>query len=137
MAYAAHDLTEKNKPQSNLQTDEIDLAKLFGVLWRGKLWIILCGVLAVIAGAYYVFGIATPVYTTSTKVALESRQEQIIDNKSVVSGMSGDQVAINGSLFRVSDGEEVARASSQRRRWSPRRGRCGATQSASSPSPGA
>ena len=95
MTYAAHDLTEKNKPQSNLQTDEIDLAKLFGVLWRGKLWIILCGVLAVIAGAYYVFGIATPVYTTSTKVALESRQEQIIDIESVVSGMSGDQVAIN------------------------------------------
>ena len=95
MTYAAHDLTEKNKPQSNLQTDEIDLAKLFGVLWRGKLWIILCGVLAVIAGAYYVFGIATPVYTTSTKVALESRQEQVIDIESVVSGMSGDQVAIN------------------------------------------
>ena len=95
MTYAAHDLHDKTRPQANLPTDEIDLAKLFGVLWRGKLWIILCGILSVFAGAYYILGVATPIYTTNSKVALESRQEQIVDIESVVSGLSGDQVAIN------------------------------------------
>lgn len=95
MTYAAHDLPEKHKPQANLPSDEIDLAKVLGVLLRGKLWILLCGFFALFAGMYYAFGIATPVYTTSTKVALESRQEQIVDIESVVSGLSGDQVAIN------------------------------------------
>lgn len=81
---------EANKPE-----DEIDLGKLLGVVWRGKLWIALCGILALIAGGYYAFAIATPIYTTSASVALETRQEQVVDIESVVSGISGDQVAIN------------------------------------------
>ncbi|MFQ1702131.1 GumC family protein [Loktanella agnita] len=87
--------------QGTLATDatamggEIDLAKLFGILWRGKLWIVLCGALALCAGIYYAVGLATPIYTTHATVALESRQNQVVDIESVVSGISGDQVAIN------------------------------------------
>ncbi|MCK0097149.1 polysaccharide biosynthesis tyrosine autokinase [Yoonia sp. F2084L] len=81
---------EAHKPE-----DEIDLGKLFGVLWRGKLWIALCGILALVAGGYYAFKVATPIYTTSASVALETRQDQVVDIESVVSGISGDQVAIN------------------------------------------
>ncbi len=75
--------------------DEVDLAALFATLWRGKLWVILCGLLAALVGGYYAFGIATPLYTTVASVALESRQEQIVDIDSVMSGLSGDQVTIN------------------------------------------
>ena len=75
--------------------DEVDLAALFATLWRGKLCVILCGLLAALVGGYYAFGIATPLYTTVASVALESRQEQIVDIDSVMSGLSGDQVTIN------------------------------------------
>lgn len=75
--------------------DEIDLGALFATLWRGRLWIVLCGLIALFAGGYYAFGVATPLYTTTASVALESRQEQIVDIESVMSGLSGDQVTIN------------------------------------------
>ena len=41
--------------------DEIDLSSLFRTLWRGKLWIALCGLLALLLGGYYAYGIAVPV----------------------------------------------------------------------------
>lgn len=75
--------------------DEIDLGALFATLWRGRLWIVLGGLIALFAGGYYAFGVATPLYTTTASVALESRQEQIVDIESVMSGLSGDQVTIN------------------------------------------
>ena len=38
---------------------------------------------------------AVPIYTSSTSVALESRQEQVVDIESVMTGLSGDQATIN------------------------------------------
>ncbi|WP_435988431.1 GumC family protein [Sulfitobacter sp. SH24] len=76
-------------------SDEIDLASLFQTLWRGKLWILLCGASALLIGGFYAYGIAVPVYTTKTAVALESRQEQVMDIESVVTGLGGDQSTIN------------------------------------------
>ncbi len=98
MTHASHDLLGGIKPQPETRSDEIDLGKLFAVLWRGKLWISLCGLIALMAGFYYAFVIAIPMYTTNATVALESRQEQIVDIESVVSGLPGDQVAINTEL---------------------------------------
>lgn len=95
MVDTSHSMPSRPKTQPTRPSDEIDLGKLIGVLWRGKIWIGLSGFLALVAGVCYVFFIATPVYTTSTTVALESRQEQVVDIESVVSGLSGDQVAIN------------------------------------------
>ncbi len=89
-----HDFTPPNR-QTAIADDEIDLGALFATLWRGKLWIVLCALTALVIGGYYAFGIATPVYTTTASVALESRQEQIVDIDSVMSGLSGDQVTIN------------------------------------------
>ena len=88
----------RHQTNAEIADDEIDLGNLFGVLWRGKLWIALCGFLALFAGGFYAFGLATPIYTATTSVVLESRQEQIIDIQSIVSGMSGDQVELNTEL---------------------------------------
>lgn len=74
--------------------DEIDLSNLFRTLWRGKLWIALIGLLAVVVGAYFAYSL-TPVYTAKAAVALESRQEQVMDIESVVTGLGGDQSTIN------------------------------------------
>ncbi|MFG6519347.1 GumC family protein [Sulfitobacter sp. 1A13496] len=75
--------------------DEIDLSSLFRTLWRGKLWIALCGLLALLLGGYYAYGLAVPVYTAKAAIALESRQEQVMDIESVVTGLGGDQSTIN------------------------------------------
>lgn len=74
---------------------EIDLGHLLRTLWRGKLWIALCMIAAVLIGGYYAFFVATPMYTTSATVTLESRQENVANLDSVLSGLSGDQASIN------------------------------------------
>ena len=74
---------------------EIDLGHLLRTLWRGKLWIALCMIAAVLIGGYYAFSVATPMYTTSATVTLESRQENVANLDSVLSGLSGDQASIN------------------------------------------
>lgn len=81
--------------QDRENDDEIDLSSLFRTLWRGKLWIALCGLLALLLGGYYAYGMAVPVYTAKAAIALESRQEQVMDIESVVTGLGGDQSTIN------------------------------------------
>lgn len=81
--------------QDHENDDEIDLSSLFRTVWRGKLWIALCGLLALLLGGYYTYGMAVPVYTAKAAIALESRQEQVMDIESVVTGLGGDQSTIN------------------------------------------
>jgi len=81
--------------QDRENDDEIDISSLLRTLWRGKLWIALCGFLALFLGGYYAYGLAVPVYTAKAAIALESRQEQVMDIESVVTGLGGDQSTIN------------------------------------------
>lgn len=76
-------------------SDEIDLGQLLRTIWRGKFWILLTTLVAMLIGGYYAFVIAVPTYTTTAAVALESRQEQVVDIESVMTGLSGDQATIN------------------------------------------
>lgn len=75
--------------------DEIDLTELLRTVWRGKFWIGLCGAVALLLGIWYAFFVATPIYTASSLVALETQQKQTIDIESVVGGLGGDQSSIN------------------------------------------
>jgi len=77
------------------QDDEIDLMALVGTLWRGKWWVMLFALLAVVAGGYYAYRVAVPVYTTTATVALDPQQQNVTDLTSVMSGLSGDQATIN------------------------------------------
>ncbi|MEM6664015.1 MAG: GNVR domain-containing protein, partial [Pseudomonadota bacterium] len=74
---------------------ELDFMQFAGTLWRGKWLIMLCMLLALVVGAYYAFAVAVPRYAASTTVALESRDSQVVDFESVVSGLSADQATIN------------------------------------------
>ncbi|WP_250161476.1 GumC family protein [Pseudosulfitobacter pseudonitzschiae] len=78
-----------------LQDDEINLGNLAQTIWRGKLWILLSGFLAVFLGGYYAYAVAVPVYTANASIALESQQEQVMDIQSVVTGLGADQSTIN------------------------------------------
>ena len=83
------------KPSIVSMGEEVDLMSLFRTLWRGKFFIVLCTALAIVAGIWYAFFQAVPVYTSGAVVALESRQEQVVDIDSVVTGLSGDLATIN------------------------------------------
>ena len=80
---------------SSETSDEIDLSEILRTLWRGKLIILAAAVIAMLLGGYYAFRVAVPEYKANAKVALENRQEQVVDLASVMTGISGDQASIN------------------------------------------
>ncbi len=89
-----------NLPISHLESQgspegEIDLMLIVRTLWRGKIWIILSTIIALLIGGYYAFSVATPLYRAKAVVMLENRQEQVVDIESVMTGLSGDQAAVN------------------------------------------
>jgi len=87
------DLTKT--PRLEMIDDEIDLGKLLLTLWRGKILILLTGLVALFIGGFYAYEVAVPVYTANATVALESREQQVMDIESVVTGLGGDQSTIN------------------------------------------
>ncbi len=98
---AAHKLPEND--------DEINLGQLLGTLWRGKLRILLAGLFALCLGVWYAFFLATPVYTAGAAVALESREQQVMDIESVVTGLSGDQATVNTEVEVIRSRELIKR----------------------------
>lgn len=96
MAYSE---TQGNDLQRQVEEDsEIDLSHLVKTLWRGKWIILVCTVIAIFISGYYVFVRAVPVYTATASIALESREEQIVDIESVVTGLGGDQATVNTEI---------------------------------------
>ena len=78
--------------------DEVDLVSILKLLWRGKWWIVGATAIALSLGAVYAFWIAVPVYTASATVALDSREGNVIEFESVVSGLSSDISTINTEI---------------------------------------
>lgn len=83
-----------DKPH-NSPSDEIDLGALFFTLWRGKIWIVLAVIIALLFGGYYAFSGATPLFKAYSTVALNNQKEQVVDIESIMTGLSSDQSAIN------------------------------------------
>lgn len=88
-------MTHESSGPSEKDSVEIDLSKVARTLWRGKLFIALCAAGFLLVGIWYAFVKAVPVYTASATVALESRQDQVVDIESVVTGLAGDQSTVN------------------------------------------
>lgn len=88
--------------------DEIDLLALIRTLWRGKWWIILCAIVAVGVGGWYAYRIAVPTYTATTQMALQIRQESVVDLQSVLSGVSSDQSSINTEMEIIRSRELIS-----------------------------
>jgi len=89
------------KPASHLSYDEqdegIDIRALALVLWRRK-WIILnTAVFLLVLSAIVVFQL-TPRYTAQAMLAIESRQNSVVDLEAVMSGLGTDQAAIKTEI---------------------------------------
>ena len=88
--------------------DEIDLLALVRTLWRGKWWIILFAGIAIGIGGYYAYVRAIPAYTATTQMALQIRQETVVDLESVLSGVSSDQSSINTEMEVIRSRELIS-----------------------------
>jgi len=78
---------------------DIDIIALFGALWRGKWFLVLCLVVGVFAGGYYGYKIAVPQYrATATISFLSTRAQNVSGVDSVVSGLRGDLVTMNTEI---------------------------------------
>lgn len=78
---------------------DINLFALAGALWRGKWIIAACLVLGMIAGGYYGYRVAVPLYrATATISFLPTRQQNVSGAESVVSGLRGDLVTMNTEI---------------------------------------
>lgn len=75
--------------------NEIDLVNLLATLWRSKWWIILWSIIAIVAGGYYAFKVAIPKYPAQAVVALETKEQSIVDIESVISGAQGGSEEVN------------------------------------------
>ncbi len=87
-----------SQPNEQYQDDEIDLFALIGTLWRGKLWIVLTTIVAIFIGGYYAFKVATPLYPAKSVIALVTKQQQVVDIDSVLSGASGGYEEVNTEM---------------------------------------
>lgn len=84
--------------EQSQDADIVDLGALFGTLWRGKFWIALTTLIAILIGGYYAYVAATPLFRSTAVVILETDQQQLLDLQSVVGGLSGDTTEVNSEV---------------------------------------
>lgn len=92
---------EQNTANSPSQAaDEIDLAHLFNILWRGKWWIILAAIIGILLSGYYAARVAVPMYPARVTIALEGEgQSQVIgDIETIFAGGGTDATSINTEI---------------------------------------
>ena len=59
------------------RSDEIDLVKVLGIVWRGKWIVILFALICSVLGGFYAFEIAEPKYLSTARLVLQSRDLQL------------------------------------------------------------
>ncbi|MBY4891250.1 AAA family ATPase [Rhodobacteraceae bacterium N5(2021)] len=80
-------MTRAAEATSNQASDEIDLMALLGVLWRGKLWIMLVAAIFGALAIFYGTRVAVPMYPARVTLAMDAQQQQVIgDIESIFGG---------------------------------------------------
>lgn len=75
--------------------DSIDLMALFRTLWREKLVILACMLITMVFAGLYAYRLATPLYSASSVVMLDSRQSTAeIGLSSILGSLSTDSSAV-------------------------------------------
>jgi len=89
---------------------EIDFLKLLTTLRRSKWRIALYTFVAAALAAYYAVAVATPLYTATTTVALESRSRQVVDLASPLAALNGqDFFTINTEIETLRSRDLIAK----------------------------
>lgn len=90
--------TGRKEPNLSPEDDDLDLIEILAALWRGKIVISACALIALLAGAFYAYRVAVPKYAATVQVMLRGQGQQLIDIQSVVSGVSTDAESMNTEL---------------------------------------
>lgn len=85
-------------PAAQSTGDKFAPSALWRTLWIGKWLIGLIVVACLIVGALYVLAFAVPRYTATAALALEAREDQVIELESVMAGLGSDQATVNTEL---------------------------------------
>lgn len=88
--------------------DEIDLMSILRTLWRGKWVIALCATIGLAIGWYEAFRVAVPQYSATAQMALQIRNEQVVNLQSVISGVSGDEYSMNTEMEIIRSRELIS-----------------------------
>lgn len=76
----------------------IDLMALVATLWRGRPILLAAMVCTTLIGGFYAYRIATPVYTASATVMMDTRQKSVVDLPSVLGDVSGSVSEVNSEV---------------------------------------
>ncbi|KHQ50154.1 GumC family protein [Mameliella alba] len=76
-------------------SDDSDIFQLLGIMWRGKFVILSCALIVGSMGGYYAYKVAEPSYSATARLALQVRDQKLVDLDSVISGVSRDRAALN------------------------------------------
>ncbi|OWV39227.1 GumC family protein [Mameliella alba] len=87
--------------QEGQDDDTIDLVDLVKSIWRGKWLLAFCVMVGLVIGGYQAYFAAVPKYAARTSLALQVRNQQVVDLTSVISGVSGDYMAMNTELMVI------------------------------------
>lgn len=88
-------------PDGAQEDDTIDLIGLAKSVWRGKFLLGFCVLVGLIIGGYQAYFVAVPKYAATTSLALQVRNQQVVDLSSVISGVSTDYTAMNTELVVI------------------------------------
>lgn len=84
--------------EADRESDDIDLLGTLRALWRGRYWLLAAAVLGWGIGWYLANVRAVPVYTARAVVAMETRDENVVDLGNVVTALPGTLGTINTEL---------------------------------------
>ena len=87
--------------QGGQEDDTIDLVGLVKSIWRGKWLLAFCVLVGIVIGGYQAYFVAVPKYAANTSLALQVRNQQVVDLTSVISGVSADYTAMNTELVVI------------------------------------
>lgn len=76
--------------------EEIDLREIFDIFWSKKLWIILAGILGIIAGAIYTGFIIVPEYSSSVTMVLTKASD---NNNLIEEAITQSDINLNQKLI--------------------------------------
>lgn len=102
-------MTDETVRSQKDKSDEIDLWEVASAIWRGKFIVLFMALAATALGGYYAFRIAEPQFSSTVTLALQVRNQQVVDIESVVSGVSTEEEAINTELEVIKSRELLER----------------------------
>ncbi|NCO87097.1 MAG: polysaccharide biosynthesis tyrosine autokinase [Rhodobacterales bacterium] len=92
-------LSQLDTPQTDHAPErDIDILSFLRALWRGKVWIILFGLIGLALGFNQAYRVAVPLYKATAQMVVQVNNEPVVNLDTVISGVSGDEYSMNTEM---------------------------------------